>query len=115
VEDAGKRMAEIINLTIACRDWDELSRGCATFYLDDGDSDGSLYPDRKTALEWNQLRPVCVFHFRSSPGGVNARDCQIFLNMHREAYENDRVAWTDTDSPDLIISDKGAQRMRGNY
>lgn len=108
-------MAEIVNLTILCRSWDELARGCAAFHLDDGDSDGTLYPDRKTALMYNMLRPVCVFYFRSSPGGVNAKDCQIFINMHREAYANDRVAWTDPDSPDLIISDYGAQRMRGHY
>ena len=83
------------------------------FRLDDGTSDNTLYPDRRTALKY-QLRPACVFYFRNSPGGVDAKDCQIFLNIHREAFENDRVAWTDPDSPDLIISDYGAQKMRGN-
>ena len=114
VTGAAVRMAAIINMQINFRQWDELVHGCMVFYLDDGDSDMTLYPDRATALKY-QLRPALVYYFRSSPGGVSNRDCQIFLNMHREAYKNDRVAWTDPDSPDLIVSDYGAQNMRRRW
>lgn len=112
VEPAAQRMAGVINLFILCQSWDVLIRGCLAFRLDDGTTDNTLYPNRRTALSY-QIRPCLVFHFRNCPGGVSARDCQIFLNIHREAFENDRIAWVDPDSPDLIISDYGAQKMRG--
>jgi len=83
------------------------------FRLDDGSTDGTLYPSRKVALRY-QLRPCCVFYFRNSPGGVSELDCQIFLNVNRVAYESDRIAWVDPDSPDILISDKSAQHMRRN-
>lgn len=111
IEPAAQRMAGIINLIILSQAWDVLIHGCMAFRLDDGTSDLTIYPDRKTALTY-QLRPSLVFHFRNTPGGVNAFDCQIFLNIHREAYENDRIAWTDPESPDLIVSTYGADRMR---
>ena len=111
VEPAAQRMAGIINLITMCHDWDMLTHSCMAFRLDDGTSDNTLYPDRRTALTY-QLRPALVFHFRGSPGGVTAKDCQIFLDIHREAFENDRVAWVDPESPDLIISTYGADRMR---
>jgi hypothetical protein len=114
ITGAAVRMASIVNSMITFRQWDELVHGCMAFYLDDGDSDMTLYPDRKTALQY-QLRPTCVFYFRSCPGGVSPRDCQIFLNINREAYKNDRIAWTDPQSPDLIISDYGAQNMRRRW
>jgi hypothetical protein len=107
-------MSEVINLVTVVHDWDTLMHSCLAFRLDDGTTDNVLYPNRATALQ-HQLRPCCVFYFRNSPGGVSARDCQIFLNMHREAYENDRIAWTEPASPDLIVSDYGARHMRQRW
>jgi hypothetical protein len=112
VTDAARRMAEGIGVRIVFTPWDLLVRSCMAFRLDDGSTDGVLYPDRKTALSY-QLRPCCVFYFRNSPGGVDAFDCQIFLNINRLAYENDRITWVDPESPDFIISDRSAQIMRG--
>lgn len=112
VTDAAKRMSELINLLILCQPWDALIHGCLAFRLDDGTSDNVLYPNRQEALKY-QLRPCAVFHFRNSPGGVNPKDCQIFLNISRMAYENDRVAWTDPASPDLIMSQRGYDYLSG--
>jgi hypothetical protein len=109
---AAERMASEINIHILFGSWDELVNSCMAFRLDDGTSDGTLYPDRSTALKF-QLRPCCVFYFRHSPGGVNPFDCQIFLNINRVAYESDRVAWVDPESPDIIISDKSYRHIKG--
>jgi hypothetical protein len=95
------------------REWGELVSSCMAFRLDDGSTDGTLYPSRAVALRY-QLRPACVFYFRNSLGGVPVRDIAIWLNMQREAYANDRIAWIDPESPDLIISDESAQHLRRN-
>jgi hypothetical protein len=112
VTDAAKRMSGEINLRIMCQPWDVLTHTCMAFRLDDGTSDGVLYPNRKTALQY-QLRPCCVFYFRNSLGGTNPLDCQIFLTVNRIAYESDRVTWTDPESPDFIISTRSAEIMKG--
>ena len=113
IESAAERIAGTVNFMILTREWGELVSSCMAFRLDDGTTDGTFYPTRRVALRY-QLRPSLIFYFRNSPGGVSSRDCQIFLNMHREAFANDRIAWTDPDSPDLIISDPSAQHMRRN-
>jgi|SRR5215469_2764272 len=112
ITDAARRMSERLNLMILCCSWDQLVHSCMTFYLDDGQSNGVLYPDRKTALRY-QLRPCAVFYFRNAMGGTNPKDCQIFLNMSREAYRNNRTAWVDVDSPDLIMSNRSYDYLSG--
>lgn len=104
-------MTNQINGIIVFTAWDVLVHGCMAFRLDDGTSDGVLYPDRKTALRY-QLRPACVFYFRNAMGGVNPRDIQLFLDINRLAYQNDRVAWVDPASPDIIMSGQGYDVMR---
>jgi hypothetical protein len=111
VDDAARRMTAEINFTIFALPWDQLVHSCMAFRLDDGTTDHTLYPNRKTALEY-QLRPTAIFHFRNAMGGVNLRDMAIWLGMQREAYSNDRIAWVDPASPDLIISTEAAETMR---
>lgn len=111
IDSAALRMTEIINARIAFTHWDVLSHGCMAFRLDDGTTDDTLYPNRATALKY-QLRPCCVFYFRNALGGVNARDIQLFLDINRLAYQNDRIAWVDPESPDIIVSTHGYDVMR---
>jgi hypothetical protein len=112
ITDAAKRIADNINLRIAFTPWEVLVRSCMTFRLDDGSTDGTFYSSRKVALTW-QTRPSCVFYFRNCPGGVGVRDIQIWLNMQRAAFESDRIAWIDPESPDLIISTRSGDILRG--
>lgn len=112
IDDAARRMAAHVNQDLVTFDWDVLVRSCIAFRLDDGTSDGVLYPNRRTALV-HQLRPVAVFYFRNCGGGVEPHDCAVFLGLHRLAHENNRVAWQDPDSPDLIVSTAGYDHMRG--
>jgi hypothetical protein len=112
ISDAAKRMCDTINAMICFRPWDQLVRVCMAFRLDDGTTDGTFYPNRATALRY-QLRPCCVFYFRNCLGGARPLDCQIFLNVNRVAYETDRIAWTDPESPDIIVSTRGFDHMTG--
>lgn len=112
ITDAARRMSDEINGRIAFINWDVLVRTCMAFRLDDGTTDAVLYPDRKTALTYNH-RACAVFYFRNCLGGTNPKDCQIFLNLNRAAYENDRVRWVDPESPDLILSNRGYDFMSG--
>jgi hypothetical protein len=112
ITDAAKRMADMINAMVTFSPWDVLVHHCMAFRLDDGTTDGTMYPNRKVALR-HQLRPCCVFYFRNCPGGTNVLDCQIFLNVNRLAYESDQIAWIDPESPDFIISTQSAERMKG--
>lgn len=112
VDDAAKRITAEITLAIMAAPWDVLVRSCMAFRLEDGATDGTLYPSRATALAY-QLHPTGIFHFRNAMAGVNVRDIAIWLGMQREAYANDRIAWVDPASPDLIISTASAERLKG--
>lgn len=112
VGDAARRMSDTVNMRIAFTQWDLLANACMAFRLDDGTTDDVLYPTRKVALQY-QLRPCCVFYFRNAMGGVNPFDMQTFLDMQREAYSNDRIAWVDPDSPDIIISHQTYDHLTG--
>lgn len=111
VDDAARRMCAEVNLVIHSAPWDQLVRSWQAFRLDDGTSDHVLYPARSTALTY-QLRPCGVFCYRNALGGVDVRDAALWLAMQRLAYENDRIAWTDPASPDLIVSTRGYDHMR---
>jgi hypothetical protein len=111
-DDAARRMTAEINLALFAVPWDQLVHSCMAFRLDDGTTDHTLYPNRQTALTY-QLRPAGVFYFRNALGGVQLRDIAIWLAMQRAAYENDRIAWVDPASPDLIISTKSGDYLRG--
>lgn len=120
IGDAARRMSGTINGLLVFVPWDTLVHSCMAFRLDDGTTDGVFYQAdtrlgysaRKVALS-HQRRPCCIFYFRNAQGGTTPKDCQIFLNINRVAYENDRVRWTDPDSPDLIISTRSYEYMTG--
>lgn len=103
VTDAAKRMCDIINARIVFTPVDELSRGWMAFRLSDGGSDGALYDSRRAAISHQTNEFLCAyFSFRSCLGGANAKDCQLFLDMHRHVYDNGgRLA--DPEAPDLMM------------
>jgi len=112
VSDAAKRMSDTVNALVVFTPWDLLVRSCMAFRLDDGTTDGVLYPDRNTALRF-QLRPCCVLYFRRCATGASPLDMHLFMEMARQAYEADNIAWTDPQSPDLIISQTSSEILKG--
>lgn len=111
VSDAAKRITAEIMMAVTFLPWDVLAHHCMAFRLDDGTTDRALYPTRKIALS-HQLRPCAIFYFRNAMGGVTAQDISLWLALQRLAYENDRIAWVDPESPDIIVSTMGADVMR---
>jgi hypothetical protein len=112
VDSAARRICAEINLVITSMPWDQLIHAWQAFRLDDGTTDYTLYPSRGVALTY-QLRPCGVFCYRNALGGVSVRDVAIWLAMQRAAFESDRVVWIDPASPDIIISTRAGDHLRG--
>jgi len=102
--------------------------GCITFYgawdirnkwmafaLEDGRSDGVLYDTKLDAIRHvSNENYFCFFCFRGALGGSNPKDCQLFLDINRHAYNHgNRLADPEhkTGGPDLIISTSGYDTM----
>jgi len=116
VTDAAKRMSDTINSTIAFKKWDELAHGWMAFRLADGSSDGVVYDCRADAVRHQLHETLCAYWcFRQGMGGANPRDCQIFLDVHRHAYDNGaRMADSDIQrQPSLILSTRSHDILTG--
>src|SRR5215472_11281756 len=87
VEDAGRRMAETINLKVISHTWEELVNGYMAFKLEDGTTNGTLYDSKPDAVKWTDETQHFYFCFRQAMGGVSALDCQLLLNFCRYARE----------------------------
>jgi hypothetical protein len=90
VTDSAKRMSDHINGMItahASHLWD-LKNSYMAFRLEDGWSDGALYDTKQDAIRHTDHKKFAYFCFRNAMGGANPKDCQIFLNIHRHAYEH---------------------------
>jgi hypothetical protein len=107
VEDAGKRMADIINLTLISQPWDALVNTWMVFRLDTGESDNVKYESKSDAVDHQiEEKWYCYFCMRRALGGVKARDCQLFINMHRYVYDSGGAASFIEPDVDMIISSR---------
>jgi hypothetical protein len=109
VTDAARRMSDQINARLVFTPHWEIHNCYMAFKLADGDTDGVLYESKQDAIRHcPDERWYAFFCFRSAMGGVNPKDCQIFLDVHRHAYSVPGGHLSDPDGrPDLIISDYG--------
>jgi hypothetical protein len=115
VTDAARRMSDAINLKIVSHTWEELVNGYMAFRLHDGTSDNVLYDSHAVAARHTDSKRCGYFCFRSGMGGVNARDCQILLEVWRAAADAG-IPMAEPDAkrqPDLIISTWGYDVMSG--
>jgi hypothetical protein len=88
VTDAGKRMSGIVNITVLCHAWEELRSGWMAFKLEDGSSDGTLYDTREDAVNHQLHETLCAYLCMGQcQAGMNPRDAQLFLNVHRQIYD----------------------------
>jgi hypothetical protein len=115
VTDAAKRMADHINAKVVFTPWDQLVNGYMAFRLDDGSSNGTLYDSKADAVRFTDEKRNAYFCFRQGIAGVNPRDCQIFLDVHRHAYANGgHLADPDLKrQSSLILSTKGYDVLTG--
>jgi hypothetical protein len=108
-------MYEAINLKIISHTWDELVNGYLAINLADGTSNMTLYDSKAVAIRHTDETRHAYFCFRQAPGGVNVKDCQIFLNVWRWSMEHG-ATWNDPDAkrqPDIIISTYGHDVLSG--
>lgn len=89
--DAGKRIADALNVYITglgLAHWQELRRKWMAFRLSDGTSDGALYDSKREAVAHQPNEFWCIYiSFANLAGGAVARDCALFLNFNRDAYD----------------------------
>jgi len=111
VEDAARRMSDAIQLAVVFHPFTEIIHSFMAFRLDDGSTDHTLYPSKSAAVDHQHREQdyayVCLKNF---PGGVQPKDCQIILDLHRYAYDNGQRFY-DRDSPMLIMPIDRRQRI----
>jgi hypothetical protein len=108
VTDAAKRMCDAINLHLVCQPWEALVGSWLAFALTDGSSKGEVYDTYQDAVRHNDPKRYAIFAFRNAMGGANARDCQLFLEMHRAATDAG-IDWAEPkqNRSSLIIPTRG--------
>jgi hypothetical protein len=100
-------MADTINLTLISQPWDVLVNTWMIFRLDTGESDNVRYESKADAVS-HQIEEKWWVYFcmRRALGGVSARDCQLFINMHRYVYDSGGSASFIEPDVDMIISSR---------
>jgi hypothetical protein len=103
VTDAAKRMSDTINGRLSfSKDWG-IRTAWMAFRLSDGGSDNVVYDTRLDAISHQLHENLCAyFCFRNAMGGTNARDCQIFLDLHRAAYDSN-MRLSEPQAPVMIM------------
>jgi hypothetical protein len=88
LEDAGKRLAGIVNTYVACRNPWELKDIVLAVRLADGSTDGNLYDSQQDAVRHSDETRCFYFHFKGNIGGIDPREAAIVIQFHREARES---------------------------
>jgi hypothetical protein len=73
------------------------------FALADGQTDHTVYPSKSAAVDHQSNEFLYMYVcLRSCPSGMPERDAQLFLDVHREAYDNG-MRLSEPESPSLIM------------
>lgn len=88
IEDAGKRMADVLNLHITFGKPEDIRDKYVAISLADGRSDGVLYDTKRDAVKHQAFEQQYYYAaFRGiNPGGVNPYECAVVLQFQRDAY-----------------------------
>jgi hypothetical protein len=103
VTDSAKRLSDAISLILVTHEFDEVKNSWIAIALVDGSTDYTLYPSRESAIK----HQANEFHFtylslRNCPAGMSKKDAQLWLDVHRHAYDKG-LRLADPDSPDMIF------------
>lgn len=107
ITDASRRAADIVNSYAIFVPYDQRVRSWIAIRLADGGHDGTLYESKRDAIRHQPDEFLCAyFSYRDSPGGTNPRDMQLWLDIHRAAYDAG-MRFIDPDDmnggPDMIL------------
>jgi hypothetical protein len=98
LSDAAKRLSDTVALHfLAATDkMDPVGQWCA-FRLDDGTSDGALYPSKDDAMRHQKSDPKLYCYLEITPDGISPKDARHFLKINRHPM-------IDTTAPEHIIN-----------
>jgi hypothetical protein len=85
--ECGKRMYDVINQALCDFGPWQIKDSWLAFKLEDGSWDGNIYDSMKAARKFSDPYRCCYYSFRAALAGISARDCEIFLDFHRQARE----------------------------
>lgn len=103
ISDAAKRISDRINLHLTFTPFDQLANGWMAFALADGDTDGTVYPSKSDAIRHQRNEFLYMYiAFRNLLGGASPKDCQLLLDFHRHAYDNN-MRMAEPEAPQLIM------------
>lgn len=81
-------MHDGVNLAIVFNDWETCRNGWMAFALADGNTDHIIYPSKQAAIDHqsDEFR-YAYLYLGKIIGGMPLRDCQLWLDIHRHAYD----------------------------
>lgn len=117
VDDAAKRMADIINSLVTFNQPWSLRDVWIAIRLADGGFDNNLYATREEAINHQSDERFCAYVFMGNMlAGAKPLDCAIYLKYHRDAYDAG-MRLHEPGAPQLILPtsvyDKITGRTRG--
>jgi hypothetical protein len=113
VSDAAKRMADIINGIVTFTPLWELRNKWLAIRLQDGGYDGVVYDSREEAIRHQIDERFCVYVcMRTMMQGAKPIDCEIFLEVHRQAYD-EGMRLHEPEAPQIIMPTGVYDRIMG--
>jgi hypothetical protein len=96
-------MSDAIRFAVTFRAWEEIATGWMAFKMEDGTTDHTVYPSKADAIAHQMNEFVCCYvHLRGCAMGMSAKDAQLWLEIHREAYDNN-LHLTEPNAPQIIM------------
>jgi hypothetical protein len=82
-------MHDGVNLALVFNDFETCRHGWMAFALADGNTDHVVYPSKQAAIDHqpDEFRDAYL-HLGKIIGGMPLKDCQLWLDIHRHAYDN---------------------------
>lgn len=86
--DEARRIADNFNARITFMKWDEIQNSWMAFRLQDGSTDGTVYPTRRDAIRHQSNEQQCCYlAFKNCPNGITVAEAGRFLWFTRKAYD----------------------------
>ena len=113
IDDAAKRMSHDINSLVTFNNPFDLRKCWIAVRLADGGFDGNLYATREEAIRHQHDERYCAYVWMGNMlAGAKPLDCAIFLEYHRQAYDNG-MRLHEPEAPQLIMPTAGYDKLTG--
>jgi hypothetical protein len=113
ISDAAKRMSDIINSLVTFTPLWELRTKWIAVRLNDGGYDGTLYDSRDDAISHQLDERFCAYvAMQSMLQGAKPLDCAIYLEFHRQAYD-EGMRLHEPEAPQLLLPTTAYDRLTG--